>query len=391
MPRILHVIDSLGRGGGAEQLLIHLAPRLIESGLSLEVAVLWPPEDLASELEALGVVVHRLGLRFDKRWNLAAGLSGLGRVVAKVAPDVVHAHLFYSGLYVGLLPPALPGLEARLGGRPSRTSSVLSFHNVDYDLFPANTRIKKVRKRLHGSIVRGRYDACVGVSDSVSRHFEQHLRLDSVTTIPNAVPTEDLSPHAVDRAEILARYGAPQDRFVIGMPGRLVRQKGHRYLLEALSILKTEGLEPALVLVGQGPLKAELQAEADRRGLCVNVHDPVPHEEVMNLMLAADAVAMPSLYEGFGIVAAEAMSLQRPLIASRIGPIEEFVSHEVTGLLVPPENAPELAKGLRRLIEDPALGARLGQAARAHILEHFSTEVVSRRWAQFYERVIRGL
>ncbi len=136
--KILTVIESLGRGG-AEQALVNLLPVLKARCHQCDVVALWPPYDVAPVLERYGIALHRLNI--EGRWNLPQAVPRLARTVRQVKPDVVHAHLFFASLYSALTRPLAPG--------PVR---VVTFHNLAYDSYPADTVWKRARKRLDGIV-----------------------------------------------------------------------------------------------------------------------------------------------------------------------------------------------------------------------------------------------
>jgi len=107
--------------------------------------------------------------------------------------------------------------------------------------------------------------------------------------------------------------------------------------------------------------------------------------DVAACLAAADVVALPSLQEGLGVAALEAMAAGRPVVASRVGGLAEAVVHEETGLLVPPGDPTALATALARLARDPGLRARLGAAGRARVLAHYTAARMAEGTLACYE------
>jgi len=173
---------------------------------------------------------------------------------------------------------------------------------------------------------------------------------------------------------------------------RLAKDKSLDVLLEAGSLLRARGLDFRLALVGEGEEEAALRAQAQRLGLSENVDfvgavapgDLAPH------YLAADVVVLPSRREGLGLVLVEALFCRRPVIATRVGGIPDVVADGETGLLVPPENPHALAEAIARLLNAPALAARLAAAGHEYVRQHFSGQVVARRMADVYGQVLEG-
>lgn len=195
--------------------------------------------------------------------------------------------------------------------------------------------------------------------------------------IPNLLPPEriHLIYNGFDAAAFDARQSAPLvprrgPGIVIGTAGRLTRQKGQALLLDAAALLKERGLDFRLLIAGVGELEVELKAQT----LALGLNDRVEFLGFVTDMKAfhqsLDIFALPSLWEGFGYVLAEAMCRKLPVAAFDVNSIPEVVENGVTGLLCPPK--PELlADNLLRLAGDAALRSRLGAAGRARLLERF--------------------
>ena len=376
--KILSVIESLGRGG-AEQLLVNLLPILLSRGHTCEVAALFPPYDLAPELERSGITVHRLNV--NHRLNLVQGVAKIAALCRRGRFDIVHAHLFWAAVYTAL--------SRALAPLPRR---VVSFHIADYDLYPANTVIKRVRKACHKWLMRHGMDGWVAVSWDVARHFRHHFELQEIDVIYNSFPLDGLRAiEHFDTKAVRGRCGLPREDFLLITPARFVRQKGHRFLLEALSALREKGLYPRGLMIGQGPLMEEIAdqaAEMDLREQVI-IRPPVQHAELMSLIQAADALVLSSLHEGLPLVVGEAMALERPVIATSVDGTKELVEDGVSGLRVPPRDPVALAEAIARLMHHPELGVRLGRAARERILTKFNIDVVAGQWERFFEDLLQ--
>jgi glycosyltransferase involved in cell wall biosynthesis len=387
---VLHVIETLGLGGGAEQALVNLLPEMGGLGCRASTVALFEPCDHAPMLESLGIPVHRLGLKHPSLYpkqrslrltNMPRCVAALTALVRRLKPDIIHAHLYYAGAYTAMIP--------RLDRRPRK---VVSFHSRIYELYAPTTAPRRVMKRTYTELMRRGMDGWIAVTRPTADHYVEHLGLGSIAVIPNALPLAKLAPKngELERDKMLARFGLSPEGPVIAAPGRMIEAKGGRFLIEAIDHLRARGVLARAVMLGNGPLLEPLRQEVARRGLDdrIRLHPAFPHKEVMDLMRVAEMVAMPSLSEGFGVVAAEAMALERPLIATRIPSLCEFVDDEVTGLLIPPANAAELARAIERVLSDRALGARLGKAARAKVLASFDAPKVAQQCVDYYRALL---
>ena len=367
--RLLTVIESLGRGG-AERLLVTTHAALDRARFRPSVAALGPPYDLAPELEAMGVTVHRLDTAGPR--DLARAVLRLRRVVRKERPELVHTHLF----------------AANVAGRlasPGRARVITTLHNPDYGYEDNETLRFRVRKALDRWSGR-RNRLFIAVSEAVRADYQMHMGFEPIRVLPNYLDVTALRGRvdAVDRARERLRLGVQEDQLLALHVGRFHRQKGQDVLLDAFAAAHVEDPRLRLCLVGEGAELPAARARAEELGLgdavffAGAVADPAP------LLAAADLFVFPSRWEAFGIALLEAMAAGLPVVASRTGGIVEIVS-DATGLLVPPEHVTALTTAMLALARDPAERARLAAAA-AQRARDFDAAPAVRRLEGLYER-----
>ncbi|MGH2744267.1 MAG: glycosyltransferase [Thermoleophilaceae bacterium] len=172
--------------------------------------------------------------------------------------------------------------------------------------------------------------------------------------------------------------------------GRAEPVKGQMVLLEALAMLEQHGLDVAATLVGGGSLLSPLRQRARELGVAeqVNFAGNVGHEGVHAHYAAADAFCLPSFGEGVPVVLMEAMASGLPVVASRVGGIQELVEHGLSGFLVPPGRPDLIAAALERLADDPELRAGMGEAGRAIVAAHFDPVVSGNRLAGLFREML---
>lgn len=171
----------------------------------------------------------------------------------------------------------------------------------------------------------------------------------------------------------------PNAVFTIGCVARLDEMKGQRYLIEACAKLKAQNVAFTCVLVGDGPARAELEAQIARLDLNdqVRLLGRQPRDRVSEIVAAADVIAMPSVVtadghaEGIPVALMEALAMERPVVTSAISGLPELIIDGETGLLVPERDVDALVAALLRLRADPELGRRLGAAGRTKVLHEF--------------------
>jgi glycosyltransferase involved in cell wall biosynthesis len=371
--KVLHIIESLGVGG-AETLLLNLLPELQRQGDEVTLAVVRGPFDLREALEAQGV--HVVAWRGRHKWNLPGTAGDLARLVRQHSVDVVHAHLYF---------PAVTTALSRVL-RLHRAACVVSFHNLAYakgvNKPGAGLRFRKV---LAGWLYPRGFDAMLAVSQAVAKHYRSELGLKRVDVLHNPVALP-LLERATPEGVPTAAGSAPAHLLV---PGRLVHEKGHADLLQALVLLRDQGCDLRVTFAGHGPLREPLQASLQALGLSkvVTITGMVSHGHMLGAMAAADLVVVPSRFEGFGLTALEAMALGRPVVATTAGGLPEVIEHGVSGWLVPPQQPEALAQAIAMLLDNAALRQTLGAAGRARAQEQFSLPVIAAQLRSIYQGV----
>lgn len=367
--KVCHVIETLGRGG-AEQLLATILPSLKSDGVDVAVMVLKPPLDLAPQLERHGIQVIQLKKR--NRWNL----PGLAREIAKVTRehqfDIVHAHLYF---------PSLGTALARVM-RQMRAKTCVSFHNLAYAGANKDSQKLRLRRALAKWMYPRGIDQFFGVSTAVAQHYGKALALPNVDVLYNPVDTHallDLGHPIMDRAP---------DAMQIVLPGRLVHEKGHKDLIDAMALLKQRGFTPNLTFLGDGPRRSAILAQIRSADLDAQITllGAMAHEDLLTHVAAADLVCIPSHYEGFGLTALEAMALGRPVIASTAGGLPEVLG--TAGQLVPVGDVSNLAHTIQAVLSDTDRRRSLGAAAALRAQSEFGLPQITKRLITFYNRLL---
>jgi glycosyltransferase involved in cell wall biosynthesis len=359
--KVLSIIETLGRGG-AERMLLNTLPKLQEEGILCEVVILFQQDDLAEELEANSMKVHRLNLSY--KWNILEGVYKLFKLVKKEKYHIIHAHLFFAYFYTALV---------KVFHRESKT--VVTLHNLAYKAYPANTLQKKIRKKIDCFVLKA-FDSKVAVSDAVKKHFKKHCNVQS-KVIYNALPIKEFSLYKTDRKN-------KSNKFRVLTAGRFVDTKGHSYLLEAIKILNQDYLNFEFLFVGRGGLEARLKKEAPSNVVFIS---ELTHSELMNLYNEVDIVVVPSVAEAFGLVVCEAMVMEKPIVTTKVDGIVEIVNHNKEALLVPPKDALSLANNIEILYLNKALQKELVYHASQRVKE-FDIDVIIDQWKALYVQLL---
>ena len=228
-----------------------------------------------------------------------------------------------------------------------------------------------------------------GVADSLAAAGVDRQR---ITVVHSGVDCGHFRPPTIqERADARAALGISDGEILISAVGALEQRKGHRYLIEAIGALAAPPASNKVkcFIVGQGSIHKVLQGEIavirslERIKLLGRVDEP------REVLWASDIFAMPSLKEGLGVAALEAMASGLPLIASDVGGLREVVEDGRSGIIVPTANATAIASAVVRLAESAELRSQMGAAARARVVENYSMEKMAARTLALYRECVR--
>jgi len=225
-------------------------------------------------------------------------------------------------------------------------------------------------------------------SNSVKWELESHFNLphDKITVIPNGVEISNFNLN-INREEVKRRYGIKPNERIVLFIGRLVPQKGVDTLIKAVPLIIQRHRDIKILIAGDGWSRTYLEELAKSMGLGDHVRflGFISDWELADLMVAADVLVIPSVYEPFGIVALEGMAAGTPVVATNIGGLSEIIEHDRTGVLVYPRNPESIAWGVNRVLSDRKYADWLVRNARKKVLEAYSWEEIAKRTVEVYE------
>ena len=355
---VLHLQKVAGISG-SERHLLSLLPKLRERGWDVRMLMLHENEpgawEFARELTARGVPLDAIPLRADV--DPVAFVRLVGHLMRR-RPAILHTHLVHADAY-GL--PA--GTLARVPVRFSTKHGFNEFREAPY--FGLADRTVASLAHVHIAISRG-----------LARYLEDAEGFDR--------DSFEIVHYGIDPDGVAATYaeGAAPHLLCVG---RLIPIKGHIVLLRAFAAAKREVPTLQLDIAGRGPLEPALRALALELGVADSVHFLGQVSPIQDAIERASIVVVPSMGEGFGMVALEAMERARPVIAAEIGGLGELVRDGETGILVPPGEAEPLAEAIVRLAGDPALARAMGEAGRERALSRFLQSFCTERTELLYE------
>jgi glycosyltransferase involved in cell wall biosynthesis len=306
------------------------------------------------------------------------GIARYLRAVRAGRYDIVDARLFHGYVLAGLTKP-LSGVPILVAGRRSLGEFKDRFG-------PLGRGLDRLARRAPDMIVA---NSAAVAADTLVREGLNPLRL---RVIRNGItPAEPLA--AAERDAIRAGWGVGPDDIVAGAVANYRPVKGLERLVRVVAGLHAELPDLRLVLIGDGPLRGALEAQAAGLGIgsIVRVNGPAP--DARHLVEAFDLVVAASEAEGLPNALLEAAAAGRPIAATAAGGTVEVIEDGRTGLLVPVGDEAALAGAVRRLVQDPELRARLGAAARVHVEATFGMDRMVAEYAALYDELAerRGL
>jgi len=327
----------------------------------LMVVCLMSGGPLADLIRNEGVDVREMG---QKRGRLSPRcLLRLLRIVRGFAPDIIQGHLFHCNIL------------ARILGLFFRRAKVASTRHNEKDSIP---------RRLCYALTSPLNRVTIVFSDRV----REHARKDDpakrpILMVPYGI---DPVPGLSGRSDIRAGLGIPEDVFTWIAVGRLTRQKGFPFLLEAFKELtQRPGVKPVLLVVGEGDDRACLEATVSKAGLAGRIRFLGLRVDVPDLFSASDAFVLPSLWEGGPLVVLEAMSAGLPVVATDVGDVLTMVRDGESGLVVQAGDSKALARAMARIMELGPEKREWGKAAKKTVKERFHFSGTQRSLESLYQ------
>jgi glycosyltransferase involved in cell wall biosynthesis len=383
---ILHVINTLGLSGGAEQQLVTNLDRFSDPAFEHHVAYLYGGDPSISWESEVKVPVTALNGNDERAPLLRSGVR-LHRLVRRLRPDLIHCSLLDASL--------ISRLVGRMTGTPVMESLVNISHEPIRTVDSDAVRMWKLGgyklvDRLTMRKVRGFH----ALTEEVARSWVDTIGLDRdrITVVPRGVSFDVIKAAALDgskREELRRQLTGDPDALLILVVGREEAQKGHRYLLDAFARIPPAEVDAHVVMLGRpGSSTAALTTQIEELGLAGRVHRLGVRNDVYRLMAAADLMVFPSLFEGMGVSLIEGMASGLPVIVFERPPMSQIVEHDRTGLVVPDRDVHALAQAIVTLGTDPDRRTGLGKAAAEAIRRDYDVAETSRSIERIYHDIL---
>jgi glycosyltransferase involved in cell wall biosynthesis len=338
--RILH-INSARTWRGGEQQTFWLCRGLKRRGHSTFLAC-QPGSPLLSRARAAGIDTCPVKMRGE--WDLWA-VRRLAGLIRRHDIEAVHLHTAHAHT-LGLLAAQMAAIPFRFVTR-----------RVDF-----HTHRHVLNRWKYGSAVT----AVVAISEGIRRVLlSDGIPGERIITVPSGIDLERIEM-VPDPAGLRSPLGIPEGSLVVGMVAALAPHKDHRTFLQAAAMVTSSLPDVRFLIIGDGPLRPELERLAGSTGLSPNVIFTGFREDALTLTKLLDIFVLSSYLEGLGTALLDAMAMGKPLVATNVGGIPEALLDGRNGLLVPPRDPRALAAAIVKLGQDPGLRDQMGDFGKKH-------------------------
>lgn len=359
--RICHLIWAL-EPGGAERQVVTIAKWQKQNGDFPMVVCLTRKGKLAEELEDAGIPVHLILKKMGADFSI---IGKLVRFFKDHSVNLVHTHVPTANLW------------GRLAARKAGCPVIVSEHS---DMAATNFKFKCINRWLNRDTA-----AYIVVSQHIKDLMAQNgVPPEKIRVIRNGIPIGFQAEEATRQA-VRKTLGVKTQEPLIGTVGRLEERKDHAMLLSACALIKKEIPNARFILVGDGPLREALEKQAEELGLGNSVIFTGVRQDIAALLAALDIFVLSSITEGISISLLEAMAAGKPCVVTRVGGNPEVITDQVTGRLVPAQNAENLSEAVVSLLKNPKRTGEMAVAGRLHVHAHFSQESMMRQIQDVYE------
>lgn len=372
--KVLHVIDSLGKGG-AEKLLYETLKNWKSPNWEFEVACLHKPEPYGPQISQLNIPVKVLSA---SKYNLYKIIVHLFQLLKREKWDIIHCHLIASTILVPLI--------ARF-----TSSAKILIHDHCGGLYTPGKidwLYRRILLPLEKQLWRKLFIICV--SDFVARYNREirQISAERIKVLVNAIDLNNYPGTSTQVQKRLREQWGSEKAVIIGYVGRLIRYKGVDLLISAFKNLVTEFPDIRLVIIGDGRELKSLQRQAAQLGIKDLVIFLGYQANVAEYLPAFDIFVLPSRWETYGLAALEAMASGIPVVATKVGGLPEFIQDKVNGLLVPPEDVKALTEAIKFCIQHSETARTMALEGQKKVRAEHSIENYVCKLEQIYREIL---
>lgn len=359
--KILYVITGLGVGG-AERVVTTVADRMVNAGHTVKIVYLVGNADVMPNSQNIELIT--LNLKSFSRLFIA--VKRLRDIILNYQPDVVHSHMFHSNILCRIVNSITP-----------INKLICTVHNSN-----EGGQVRMLAYKFTNFLSDVNTNVSEEATDSLV--VKKAFKKSQITTVYNGIDTEYFKFDQFERNLLRNQFNIPKDKKVLISIGSLTEQKDYPNLFKAIQKLPNRN-DYKFFIVGDGPLQDELYDLVGSMGLNDTIIFLGIRRDIPSLLSMADIFVLPSAWEGFGLVVAEAMSCERIVVATDCGGVKEVLGE--SPFLVAPQNYKELSKKINEslsLSKDEAI--TIGLKNRKRVLDKFSIDTSVKEWNTLYAR-----
>ncbi len=342
---ILH-IDSENTWRGGENQLFLLHQGLIQIGHN-SIIVTQPNSELATKLRKINQNFIEIPMKSE--FDISAAFK-INKIIKDKQINIVHTHTAHSHS-IGLLSKMF-----------NRKIKLITHRRVD---FP-------IKKNIFSKFKYSKTDRIIAISEGIKEVLiKSGIKENNISVVYSGIDLNRFDC-ALNLDELKREFKIIENKFIVGNIAHLADHKGHKYLIESAKIVLEQAPDTLFMIVGEGPLKFELQVSARKLGIKDKIIFTGFREEIPELLNIFDIFVLSSHKEGLCTSLMDAMAMRKAIVATDVGGIPEVVKDGQNGILVPPKDPKKLAEAILTLKKDEILREKMGEFGRKIVEEKFS-------------------
>lgn len=371
--RVLHVIDHMGLGGAQTTLRDLVLEQHHRQEVSPSICCLTEATDWSGLIEKRGVSVFHLNIGRRNPMQIAQVVGRIRRIVAQIQPDLIHTHLFVSGVF------------GRLAAFVNRVPCIKHEHST-IQHFLGRTEL------LVDRMLAAKSRAIICPSRAIAQYNIQRKRIDAsrVWVVPNGIDAQRFSRSSVVATPRAVReaLGLGDSELVVISVGRLEQVKRIDVFLRAARLIADQSSRVRFLIVGDGASRPALEALTQELDLSSHVVYTGRRSDIPDLLSIADVFVLTSDFEAQGVALTEALAMELPCVATAVEGVQEVLGSGRGGLLVPVRDVEAIAAATLKLLRDPVQRKSLGASGRQLVLDEYTMQMMHDRIMGVYSRVL---
>lgn len=370
--KVLHLISSAGLFG-AEKVMLQLCKGLSNTDYNPIVGIIANPANLhlPIEHEAVKENLNVKVFNCNGKFNIKT-IKEIRYFIKVNKIDIIHSHGYKSNFY------------AFVSTFNFMIKRITTCHN-----WISKTMKKKLYERLDKFLIR-KFDRVIVVSDRLEEEVIRNgVARGKIKVIHNGIEVENFEDSGC-KLQIKKTFGIKENELIAGTVGRLTEEKGHIYLIKAFAIITSVNPDIKLLIIGEGPLKKDLESQVKNLDLEGKVIFAGFRSEVQKMLSIMDIFVLPSLDEGMPIALLEAMAAKLPAVVTNVGGVPRIIKNGYSGIAVEPKNVLMLSAAVGNLLKDKKRCEYLSQNAFNTVKEVYSARKMIQNYLDVYGSVLKG-